>query len=116
MKKKNIKTSIIACNTVRENNFLPYSTRNNNLNKKDKMLALKIFKILKNEKNTIKRKKLKKINLSIVRRKILNLGIKKIDYIEAINLKNLKKAKRFNENFNIFSAFYINKVRLIDNF
>ena len=116
IEKKNIKTSIIACNTVRENNFLPYSTRNNNLNKKDKMLALKIFKILKNEKNTIKRKKLKKINLSIVRRKILNLGIKKIDYIEAINLKNLKKAKRFNENFNIFSAFYINKVRLIDNF
>ena len=44
------------------------------------------------------------------------MGIKKVDYIEALNLKSLKKAKKFNENFNIFSAFYIGSVRLIDNF
>ena len=44
------------------------------------------------------------------------MGIKKIDYIEALNLKSLKKASKFNENFNIFSAFYIGSVRLIDNF
>ena len=28
----------------------------------------------------------------------------------------LKKAKKYNENFNIFSAIYVNKIRLIDNF
>ena len=44
------------------------------------------------------------------------MGVKKIDYIEVINLDNLNKAKKYNENFNIFSAFYIQKVRLIDNF
>ena len=44
------------------------------------------------------------------------MGIRKIDYIEGINLDNLKKAKKYNENFNIFSAFFINGVRLIDNF
>ena len=61
-------------------------------------------------------KNAKKINLLNVKNKIFKMGIKKIDYIEALNLKSLKKAKKFNENFNIFSAFYIGNVRLIDNF
>jgi len=114
--KNKIKTSVISCKTVRENKLLPYSSRNYNLNKKNKSLALKVFKFLKKEKLSIKKNKIKKINLLHIKKKILSLGIKKIDYIEAINLKNLKKAKRFNENFNIFCAFYIEKVRLIDNF
>ena len=116
IKKNKIKTSVISCKTVRDQNFLPYSSRNINLNKYDKILASKVFKTLKNEKLLIKRKKIKKINLLNVKNKILKMGIKKVDYIEAINLNNLKKAKKFNEKFNIFSAFYISKVRLIDNF
>ena len=36
---------------------------------------------------------------------------------EMINLhkKTLEKPKKANENFNIFIAYYLNKVRLIDN-
>jgi len=116
IKKNKIKTSVIACDTVREKKILPYSSRNYNLNKKDKILAFRIFKFLRFEKISIKRNKIKKINLASLKDKIYELGVKKIDYIEAINLKNLKRAKKFNENFNIFSAFYIGKVRLIDNF
>ena len=114
--KNNIKTSIVTHKTVRNQNFIPYSSRNLNLSKYDKILASKVFKTLKNEKFLIKRKKIKKINLLNVKNKILKMGIKKIDYIEALNLKSLKKAKKFNEKFNIFSAFYIGNVRLIDNF
>ena len=114
--KNNIKTSIIAHRTVRNQNFIPYSSRNLNLSKYDKILASKVFKTLRNEKFLIKRKKIKKINLFNVKNKILKMGIKKVDYIEALNLKSLKKAKKFNENFNIFLAFYIGSVRLIDNF
>ena len=114
--KNNIKTSIIAHRTVRNQNFIPYSSRNLNLSKSEKILASEVFKTLRNEKNLIKRKRIKKINLLNVKNKIFKMGIKKIDYIEALNLKNLKKAKKFNENFNIFSAFYIGGVRLIDNF
>tara|TARA_Y100000591_G_scaffold106028_1_gene90276 strand:+ start:9 stop:827 length:819 start_codon:yes stop_codon:yes gene_type:complete len=114
--KNNIKTSIISHKTVRNQNFIPYSSRNFNLSNYDKILASKVFRLLRNEKILIKRKKVKKINLSNVKNEILKLGVKKIDYIEALNLKNLKKATKFEENFNIFSAFYIKGVRLIDNF
>ncbi len=114
--KNNIKTIIIPCKTVRNQSLIPYSSRNMNLNKHDKYLASKVFKILKKEKILIKKRRGKKINLSHIKNKIFDLGVKKIDYIEALNLKSLKKAKKSNENFNIFSAFYINKVRLIDNF
>ena len=116
IKKNNIKTSIISCNTLRDKNFLPYSSRNINLNKSNKKLASIVFNTIKNEKILIKRKKMKDINFSSLKRKILKLGVKKIDYIESINLDNLKRAKKYNENFNIFSAFFINNVRLIDNF
>ena len=54
--KNNIKTSIIAHKTVRNQNFIPYSSRNLNLSKYDKILASKVFKTLKNEKFLIKRK------------------------------------------------------------
>ena len=33
--KNKIKTSVISCNTIRDKNFLPYSSRNNNLNKNE---------------------------------------------------------------------------------
>ena len=114
--KNKIKTSVISCNTVREKNLLPYSSRNYNLNKTNKILALKVLKYLKKEKILIKKNRIKKINLSHMKKKIVNFGIKKIDYLEAINLNNLRKAKKYNENFNIFLAFYVGKVRLIDNF
>ena len=96
--------------------MLPYSSRNINLNKNNEVLASKVFKLIKKEKSLIKKNKIKKINLSNIKKKIINLGIKKVDYIEPINLINLKTAKKFNEKFNIFSAFYVGKVRLIDNF
>ena len=38
-----------------------------------------------------------------------------IEYLELRNYKNLKKTKRV-KNSKIFFAYYINKVRLIDNF
>ena len=40
----------------------------------------------------------------------------KVDYIDLINLNSLNKVKKYSEKFNIFSAFYVGKVRLIDNF
>ena len=116
IKKNKISTKVIACKTLRDRNLLPYSSRNFNLNKDDKLLASKVFKFLSNEKKNIKKKKIKKINFRLIKRKISNFGVKKIDYIEAINLDNYKIARKYNENFNIFSAFYIGKIRLIDNF
>ena len=81
IEKNRITTSVISCNTIREKKFLPYSSRNFNLNKNNKSLALKIFKLLRKEKNKLKKNKVKKINLNNIKKKIFKLGIKKIDYI-----------------------------------
>ena len=43
------------------------------------------------------------------------MGISKLEYLEKINLVTLKKEINPKKRFNIFIAFYINKVRLIDN-
>ena len=116
IKKNKINTEVISCETMRDFNKLPYSSRNLNLDKQKRLLASKIFTLIRKEKIYIKKNKIKIINFTKLKKKIFDLGIKKIDYIEAVNLNTLKKAYSYNEKFNIFSAFYINKVRLIDNF
>jgi pantothenate synthetase len=55
------------------------------------------------------------INFLEIKNKLLTLGVKKIDYVELINLKTLKKPKKNKIKFNLFFAFYIGKVRIIDN-
>ena len=116
IQKNKIRTLVIPCNTLRDKYFLPYSSRNLNLNKKEKKLASKVFRFLKKEKNILKRQKSQKINLLDIKKKVFNIGIKKIDYIDLINLSNLNRVKKHSDKFNIFSAFYVGKVRLIDNF
>ena len=61
---------------------------------------------------------LKKINHNFlkIKNKLLFLGAKKVDYVEIIDSKTLKKPKKNNTKFNLFFAFYIGKIRLIDNF
>ena len=65
--------------------------------------------LLKKEKNKIKRQKPKKINLLNVKKKVLNIGIKKIDYIDLINLNNLKKLKILVKNLIFFQLFMLEK-------
>ena len=49
--------------------------------------------------------------------KILNeMTVKKVDYIEFLNLNNLKAPVNKKIKFHVFIAFYIGKTRLIDNF
>ena len=51
----------------------------------------------------------------MIKKDLINLGASKIDYLENYNIKNLKKIKRLNKRFNLFFAYYIKSVRLIDN-
>ena len=50
-----------------------------------------------------------------IKKDLIDLGVKKIDYIEFYNSKTLKRPKSKREKFKIFIAFYLNKTRLIDN-
>ena len=53
--------------------------------------------------------------ISEIKKNLINIGAKKIDYIEKYNLKSFKKIKRNSKQFNLFFAYYIKNTRLIDN-
>ena len=67
----------------------------------------------------LKRKLIKESNIKKVLNKTVNeinkLQNVKIEYLELRNIKNLKISNKL-KNSKIFVSFYINNVRLIDNF
>jgi pantoate--beta-alanine ligase len=112
-KKDNYK--IIPCKTIRDKNFIAISTRNSLLNKEDLSKASYIAKKIYNFKKMIISKK-KGINDIFLLKKLLNKKLNiKIDYLEIRNEKDLKLFKNKTK-FKIFIAYYLNKIRLIDNF
>ena len=105
---------IITCKTVRDKNSLPYSSRILNLNNNDKLKA----SILSKNLNILFKQIKKNINnskkINTFKKNFSNNEIK-IEYLEIRNKFNL--SKKFNKNnFKLFVAFYVNNVRLIDNF
>ncbi len=112
--KRNINTKIIPCKIIREKNGVACSTRNDNLFENQLNLASKVYHYLKTKKKLFK-KNLSNFKVNELKKNLINLGIKKIDYITLHNLNTLKKPKNKKEKFNIFIAYYINKIRLIDN-
>ena len=113
IKKNKINTKVISCKTIRDKNFVAYSSRLNRLNKNEKFMLFKIIKYLKNYKKKIISNKIK-FNKKKIINMILSLGARKVDYVEVLDIDTLKRPKK--NKFNIFFAFYIGKIRLIDNF
>ena len=114
IEKNKIKTELITCPTVRERNGVAVSSRNQNLNKNQLKIAGKIYKFIKNNKELILYKILKKKRSEILF-KLSELGADKIDYIECIDLIKKKLCKKTKSKFNVFIAYYIGDIRLIDN-
>jgi len=107
---RNVK--IIGCKTIREKNGVAYSSRNNLLSSSEKLLASKIFKILLSKKNKILNKS---ISIDLIKKEIINLNVKKIDYIKIYDINNLLKKNNKVKKYKIFIAYYLGKTRLIDN-
>ena len=113
---KKYNTKIILCKTIRNKNKMALSTRNFLLNKsnivKAGLIAKKLInlksKIIQNKKKTKQLIRYTKIDL------IKKFSIK-IQYLEVRNTNNLN-LNIINNNFKIFVAYYVNKIRLIDNF
>ena len=112
---KNYESKIIPCRTIRDNNNLALSSRNILLNKTELIKAGKLASNIINFKKHIrKRKNLKKI--IILKRKELEKEFDiSIEYFELRNKFNLNKSNEI-KNSKIFIAYYLNKIRLIDNF
>ena len=110
---KKYKINIIGCDTIRESNKIALSTRNKLLKKSDIKIASKI---------AIKMEKLKRlshmnksVDLSKCKYELENKFKVKIDYLEFRDEKKLK-LNNFKSKYRLFIAYYINGVRLIDNF
>ena len=108
-------TKIILCKTIRDNNKLAFSSRNVLLNKNEFAQAGKITKELFLLKEKLSKSRSVKELIYKKRKELTNLFNINFDYMElrdVLNFKNSNKVK----NSKLFVAYYINKVRLIDNF
>ncbi len=113
---KKHKVNVINCSTIRDKNKIALSTRNKLLNKESYAKASLIAKYLLNIKKKIK---INNKNLFFltkeINKKLENSYKIKIDYLEFRNEKDLATLNS-KKKYRIFIAYYIDKVRLIDNF
>ena len=112
VKNNHNETKVIGCKTVREKNGVPYSSRNFLLTYIEKIIASNIYKlILRSKKKLIKDNR----KLNRIRKEIIMMGVKKIDYIEIVDINKIIKPYNKAKKNRIFLAYHLGKVRLIDN-
>ena len=112
-KKYNVK--IVSCKTIRDNNKLAFSSRNILLSKNELIQARKISKeVFLFKKKLFKSKNIKKL-ISQKRKELINSFNIKFDYLELRDTFNFKISNKV-RNSKLFITYYINKVRLMDNF
>ena len=108
-------SKIISCKTIRNHNKLAFSSRSILLNEAEIFKAGKISKeIFFLKKKLIKTKNIKKTLLK-KSKELSKLYNVKFEYLELRNIYNFKNSSKI-KNSKLFFAFYINRVRLIDNF
>jgi pantoate--beta-alanine ligase len=107
-----IKTKVVACKTIREKNGVACSSRNFLLSANDFIIASRVYKLLyKSKKLSIMKKNI----LKKVKNKIFQFGVKKIDYIELLDINKQTKPFKKNIKYKLFIAYYLGSTRLIDN-
>ena len=112
---KKYKNKIFPCKTVRDKNFLALSSRNFLLSKNEFNKAGLIAKYLSKLKSSLKKNNVDHNDILIKKKELQKKFNIKIDYLEIRNEKNLTSLIK-NKKIRLFVAYYINKVRLIDNF
>ena len=113
---KKYKSKVYVSKTIRNSNNVALSSRNKKLNHANLKTAGLITNTLFNLKRSIKRNKNKSNNLIIkIKKELIQKFDIKIDYLECRNLISLK-TNIDSKPFKLFVAYYLNSVRLIDNF
>jgi pantoate--beta-alanine ligase len=113
---KKYNTKVLICETIRDANMIALSSRNKLLSKINlKTSGLIANKLLNLKKNINQNEKYSKNLILRVKKELINKFNIKIDYMECRNLKNLSTNLK-SKPIKLFIAYYINNVRLIDNF
>ena len=109
-------TKVYVCKTIRNKNKLALSSRNSLLDKQSfiasEIITKKLLKLKKEVCENIKN--YKKLIFNFKKELYKDFDIR-IEYLECRNTQNLS-ANILNKPFKLFVAYYINNVRLIDNF
>ena len=113
---KKYKCRVYSGKTIRNSNKVALSSRNKLLSSNDLKTAGLITNRLFKLKHLISKDKNKSKNLAKTEKKklIIKFNIK-IEYLECRNLINLSTSLH-NKPFRLFVSYYLNKVRLVDNF
>ena len=114
---------VYPCKTIRNSNGVALSSRNKILNKSNfktaGLIAKELFKlkrlIIKKNKSIVIDSKVLILLINNFKKKLINKFNIKIEYLECRNLLNLSKNLK-KKPFRLFVAYYLNNVRLIDNF
>tara|TARA_B100000787_G_scaffold163281_1_gene144787 strand:- start:22 stop:834 length:813 start_codon:yes stop_codon:yes gene_type:complete len=113
---KKHKTKVYSCKTIRDSNMIALSSRNSLLNKTNLntlgLITNKLFNLKK--KISIDRRNSKNLIHTLKENLIKKYKIK-IEYFECRNIVNLNTNIK-TKSFKLFIAYYLNNVRLIDNF
>jgi len=113
----NIDTQIFSGATMREEDGLAMSSRNLRLSDEGRKISGQIYQNLCLSKEQI----VANINIDSVLSKttqnLLQIGAKKIDYLQVCNEMNLQPVSHFNPQIKsrLFIAIYVDEIRLIDN-
>jgi len=113
---KKYSTHVYSCKTIRNSNKVALSSRNSLLNKNDIRTSGLIANKLFNLKKIIKKdRKNSKIQIQKLKENLIKKLNIKIEYLECRNLNNLS-TNIHNKPFKLFVAYYLDNVRIIDNF
>ena len=112
---KNFNSKIVSCKTIRDKNKLALSSRNLLLKKDNLIKAGKIAQNLISFKKQFSKKKISKKEILKKKKELIKKFNLNIEYLEIRNKKNLQSTCKI-KNSKIFIAYYLNKIRLIDNF
>jgi len=112
---KKYKSKIISCKTIRDSNKLALSSRNLLLNKIELKQAGKLSQDIIIFKKSLAKKKITNNQLNKKKKELAQIFNVQIEYFELRNLSNLLISKTI-KNSKLFISYFVNKVRLIDNF
>ncbi len=115
IKEKNFSTKLIRCETIRSEDGLALSSRNNQLNFSSKKIATNLFKAL-----NFAKEKIDVLSINEIEKKISdnlsNFKEIKLEYFVIADEQNLRPIKyKQTGKYRAFIAAYVSGVRLIDN-
>ena len=113
----NFDVEIVACPIVREADGLAKSSRNTYLSTDERKAALILSESLRQGKAAIERgERSAQAVIDVIADSLKKEPLARVDYIEAVDLDNVQRVERIEENTLVAIAVYIGKTRLIDNF